>query len=184
MSINRDRSGFTIMELMVVVAVMGIIASLVTGAAVKAIKSSRYKRIKTTKVALHVAIENFHAQEGEWPFDISTMYRSINNRSLYWAYDVTHYRIDEDNSIVFNEMLNSIVPYLDGSALLTRVNGNRMTVQKALNQGLSTSEMCIGYPNPNDTSKFYLYAVRYNSDTDSVNVYDISQVDAMSSNQF
>ena len=181
---KRDRNGFTIMEMMVVIAVMAIIASLSIGAAVKAVKSSRYKRIETTKVALKTAIENFHAQENEWPFDLNDMYQSINKRSLYWAYDATHSRIDKDNSVVFDEMLSSTVPYLDGSALLTRVNGRRMTIQKAFSLGLSTSDMCIGYPDPSDTLKFYLYGVRYNSDTDSVNVYDKSQIDSMGTNEF
>lgn len=179
MLIKKDRCGFTIMEMMVVVAVMAIIASLVTGAAVKAIKSSRYKRIQATKVVLQAAIENYHAQEGEWPFDLHQMYQSTKKKSLYYAYDQTHPRINVDNSVVFNKMLSSTTPYLDGSALLARVNGRRMTVQQALANHESKSEICIGYPNPANTKQFFLYAVRYNSDTDSVNVYDKSDIDNM-----
>lgn len=181
---KSDRAGFTIMEMMVVVAVMAIIATLATGAAVKAVKSSRLKRIQTTKVALQVAIENYHAQEGEWPFDIKAMHRSIKKPTLYWAYDSSHSRINKDNSVVFDRMLKSQSQYLDGSALLTRVNGRRMSVMQALSRGLSTSDMCIGYPNPNNTKQFFLYGVRYNADTDSVNVYTKSEIDGMSSNEF
>ena len=147
--------------------------------AVKAVKSSRYKRIKATKVALQTAIENFHAQEGEWPFDLSQMYQSRSRPSLYFAYDQTHSRINVDNSVVFEDMIDSTVPYLDGSALLVRAGGRRMTLQQAMADNASPSEICIGYPNPANTKQFYLYAVRYNAETDSVNVYSKSDLDDM-----
>lgn len=181
---KMNRNGFTIMEMMMVVAVMAIIASLATGAAIKAVKSSRRKRIATTKVALRNAIENYHAQTGDWPFEINAMHRSTKKRSLYWAYDANHSRINKDNSVVFGKMLEANTQYLDPSALLVRVNGNRMTLQRALESGGGTSDICIGYPNPNNTRQFFLYAVRYNSDTDSVNVYDKAEIDRMSSNEF
>ncbi|MFO7936459.1 MAG: prepilin-type N-terminal cleavage/methylation domain-containing protein [Kiritimatiellia bacterium] len=181
---NRDSRGFTIMELMVVVGVIAIIASLATGAAIKAVRGSRLKRAKSTKVALQAAIENYHAAYNKWPFRVNNMYQSTHSRGLYWAYDQDHPRINKNNSVVFEEMLDSNVPYLDASALLCEVNGNRMTVKDALERGLSPSDICIGYPNPSETSQFFFYGVRYNSDTDSVKVYTKDEMDKVKDHEF
>lgn len=181
---NKNRKGFTIIEMMMVVAVMAIIASLATGAAFKSIKSSRRRRVQATKVALQTAIENFHAQENQWPFELSQLYHSKHKPGLYWAYVKSHRYINVDNTVVFEEMLDSNAPFLDSSALLGLAAGARKVIRNALKEGCSPSDIILGYPNPNDTSEFCFFAVRYNSDTDSVNVYDKSEIDAMSSNEF
>ena len=61
------RRGFTIVELLVVIAVLGILATIVTNAAASAIRNGRAKRAGTMATALELAISTYYAQEGKWP---------------------------------------------------------------------------------------------------------------------
>ncbi len=160
---KRDKQGFTILEMLVVVAVMAIIATLATGAALKAIQNTRQKRIVATRRVLEAALNNYRAQQNKWPFNLSELTRVPNNRTLYRA-------TGEDNAVVFDALLRQNISLLgDTSALLTRVRGRRMSVKQALEEKLSP--IPIGYPNPTNTDEFRFYSVEYNSVTDSIRVY-------------
>ena len=67
MSINRKQQGFTIVELLIVIVVIGILAALVittfTGIQQKARNTERNTDIK----ALHGQIEAYYAQNGRYP---------------------------------------------------------------------------------------------------------------------
>ena len=61
------RRGFTILELMVVISVIAILATLVTKAAQSSIKEAREKEARIMAKSIELGIANFHAQLGEWP---------------------------------------------------------------------------------------------------------------------
>jgi prepilin-type N-terminal cleavage/methylation domain-containing protein len=61
------KRGFTIVELMVVIAVLAILSGIVTVAALGAIKNGRAKRAEAMRVALEQGIAAYYAQEGRWP---------------------------------------------------------------------------------------------------------------------
>jgi prepilin-type N-terminal cleavage/methylation domain-containing protein len=166
---GKNKRGFTIMEMLVVVAVMAIIATLATGAVIKSLKTMRYKRISSTRTALGMALNNYRAQKNEWPFDHNQMQRAKRDRTLYYAYEQNNQYVSVPNSVVFEELFESGKAYIDVSALLTMIDGRRMTVKQAIDQGLSN--ITVGYPNPENTKEFQYFGVRYNSVTDSVNVY-------------
>ena len=61
------KRGFTIVELLVVIAVIGILGGIVTNAAMGAIKNARGSRANAMRTALEQAITTYYAQEGKWP---------------------------------------------------------------------------------------------------------------------
>lgn len=61
------RRGFTIVELLIVIAIIGILGGIVTGAAMGSIRAARARRAEAMRVALEQAIAAYYAQEGEWP---------------------------------------------------------------------------------------------------------------------
>jgi len=157
----KSKKGFTIMEMLVVVAVMAIIATLATGAVMKSLLTMREKKVKATISALQMAMQNYRAQQNEWPFALSDLDRVNNSQTLYEA-------VGEDNAVVFEGLFDSKNTYVDPSAILTRVNGARMPVKDALEKG--ETRLPLGFPEPTDTRKFSFFTVRYNLTTDTVKI--------------
>lgn len=68
----RKRSGFTIVELLVVIAVLLTLTGITVVAAMGAMSSARAKRQESMRVVLEQGIATFYAQEGKWPKVIET----------------------------------------------------------------------------------------------------------------
>ena len=77
------KRGFTIVELLVVIAVIGILGGIVTSATVGAIKNARGNRRDAMRVALEQAISTYYAQEGKWPDAIESKIRSGLDEDTY-----------------------------------------------------------------------------------------------------
>lgn len=158
---KNAKKGFTIVEMLVVVAVMAMIATLATGAVMKSMRTMREKKLNAMISGLQMALDNYRAQQNEWPFEISELKRVNNSQTLYRAEG-------ENNVVVFRKMFKSKNTYIDPSAILTRVGGSRMSVRQALEQG--KTDLPLGYPEPSNTSEFKFFTVEYNLATDSVKV--------------
>jgi len=161
MKMIRNRKAFTIMEMLVVVAVMAMIATLATGAVMKSMRTMREKRINAMISGLQMALNNYRAQQNEWPFRLSDLQRVKDSQTLYEA-------AGENNAVVFRKLFESDTTYIDPSAILTRVRGSRMSVREALEKG--QTDLPLGYPEPSDTSEFRFFSVQFNLATDSVKV--------------
>lgn len=163
---TSHKRGFTIVELLVVIAIMAVVATLATQAAMKAMRQSRSKRIETTRRSLELALMNYRTLHGEWSFDTSIMQQDPKlGAQFLWLHG-------KNNAKAFESLLatsNGKKSYLDTSALFTRVNGARMTVQKAIQD--NRSDIAIGYAQPDNVDRFYYYCVLYRKETDSVVVF-------------
>ena len=61
------KGGFTLLELLVVIVVIGILATLIVGGATYAVRVSRDKRRVTSCKTLQIAITRYHNEYNEWP---------------------------------------------------------------------------------------------------------------------
>jgi prepilin-type N-terminal cleavage/methylation domain-containing protein len=66
---NQNRASFTLVELMVVVVILGILASLVTAAAMAALVAAREATIKFEVDSMVMALNSYKAEFGEFPPD-------------------------------------------------------------------------------------------------------------------
>ena len=170
-----QRRGFTIIELLVVVAIMAVIATLATGAAIKSVKQNRNKRIDTMAKALEMSLVNYRALYGKWPVDFVGDYKGDLDKDGVKIV----LKGDVKNAAVFKEILNAVRQnraLLDTSALLTRVKGSQMSVRDALAK-YPGSDIPIGYPDhepkPDDPPQYKMfkyYTVEYYLTTESVKV--------------
>lgn len=64
---SMKKSGFTLLEVLVVIVVISILATLVTGAASYALRVSREKRVAVSVKVLETAITRYRSEYNEWP---------------------------------------------------------------------------------------------------------------------
>lgn len=72
------KRGFTLVEMLTVVAVIGVLAGITVVALKGVISSARSKRCESMKVVLAQGISTYYAQEGEWPEVIEQALRKEN----------------------------------------------------------------------------------------------------------
>ena len=84
------KNGFTLLEILVVIVVIGILATLVAGAAIFAVRSARDKRVKISCAVLQTAIYRYRAEYNEWP------------GGYHDSWGGEHIFLDDDNKDVFS----------------------------------------------------------------------------------
>ena len=84
-----SRRGFTLVELLVVIAVIGVLAGIITTAAVGALKNGRAKRADAMCTALEQGIAAYYAQEGRWPDAIEKKTSSMDSDTYTFTPDET-----------------------------------------------------------------------------------------------
>lgn len=67
LSTSSRRVGFTLVELLVVIAVMGILGTIVLGSSRMLIRTARERRAKVTRDALNVALHRYRTEYQHWP---------------------------------------------------------------------------------------------------------------------
>ena len=61
------KNGFTLLELLVVIVIIGILATLIASGATFAVRSARQKRCELSCSVLRTAIARYHTEYNEWP---------------------------------------------------------------------------------------------------------------------
>ena len=116
------KKAFTIVELLVVVAIIGILLGLVTMAANGALKNARAKRTKAMCAILQQAVNSYYAKKGEWPGKIEECARNMGDKETYTL-------TGSEADTVFREVVkasvgaNATMQLLDASGLFVADSG-------------------------------------------------------------
>ena len=188
------RNGFTIVEMLMVIAVLGILLGIVTTASSTAIRQARVKRAEAMRTVLQAGLATYYAQKGEWPGVLKNWCENgPANNKLH-----VDYLSDSEADSVFQKLVEESVKrsqMLDVSGLFvaeaSKANGTNARTQgmdfRAAKQNtkkrgkLSTSQLAFGYAEKS-TGFFRRYIIKYNFDTDSVTV--MTQNESDSSNDY
>ena len=184
------RRGFTSIELVMVVAIMGILLGIVTTAAAGAIRQARIRKAEACCKVVQAAFETYYAQKGEWPGGIESKITGDKANS-----EGKEYRSDSDVYVLdpgdVDDMMRDILreykngnPCLDISGLfVSRYDGRagtrhlgldfmtaiRGTKQDANGQKMTTAQMHFGYPESSH-GYFRHFKVVYSKPTDQMKV--------------
>ena len=183
----RGKKGFTIVEMLTVIAILGILVGIVTTASGSAIRQARFKRTQAMMAVLQAGLETYYAQKREWPGALRTWSENGPN-SAYGRKARVDYLSDTEADLVFQESVKETVkgsPLLDVTGLFvcrssaagtgsspSRARGMDFREARAKNgkrESLSIQQMAFGYAEKN-TGKFRRFVVRYNFDTDTIAV--------------
>lgn len=182
------RRGFTIVELIAVIAIIGILLGIVTTAVSSSIKNGRKRKADASIKLLQQAFETYKAQKGYWPgFSESGVSGSTPTEGEANIKNNADYYQISDSDV--RKMIKAIVdesrkgnPLMDVSGLFvatksgtrgSRVQG--MDILDALRgtrknkQGVSIDALYYGYPQE-DTGYFRNFRVLYSIPTDSIMV--------------
>jgi len=77
------RKGFSIVEILVVVAILGILLGIVSSAVVGSVKNGRKRRAEAMCSMLNQAIATYYQQVGRWPSKIESKSGSMGSKSKY-----------------------------------------------------------------------------------------------------
>ena len=77
------KKGFSIVEILVVVAILGILLGIVSSAVVGSVKNGRKRRAEAMCSMLNQAISTYYQQTGRWPSKIESKSGSMGNKSKY-----------------------------------------------------------------------------------------------------
>jgi len=156
----KIKSGFTMIELVLVIAVMAILATLSVVGIIKANQEKDKAAIKATCVTLQSALVNYRASENRWPVALEPQGDS----------KIITFR--EDNAKVFAPLLaHAHKTYLDVSALFTKIPGKGvLPLRKALELKVPPETASLGYPDPEKRSNFVFFKVTFNIELETVRV--------------
>ena len=175
------KKGFTVIELMVVVAVLAILISIITAAATGAISSARDKQREAMRVSFQAAIATYQAADpqGKWPGALDSA--SESGRTVVLREDEAQrvFRIIVQKSTGES---GTPLPLIDPHGLVVAPSGAKdgrsasMSFDEARQGGphrrkIPVSELDFGYQLAAN-GRFHRFNIVYHAETDSVTVSD------------
>ena len=187
------KKAFTLIELMAVVAIIGILLGIITSAAANSLKLARKQKASALCVCAKQGIETYHAQKEKWPGGIgdriaagAVLSRSnnegVNNSSNADLYILDGSEVRDMIKEVVLETVRNNNPMMDISGLfVSRDSGesgsrgfglNFMDAVRGTKQSkkkMSVGEMYFGYPESSH-GWFRRFRIVYSVPTDSMEV--------------
>lgn len=163
-----EKKGFTLLELLVVIVVMGILATLVAGGASYALRVARAKRVTVSCATLKTAIFRYHSEYNEWPggktpsasaSDKTVVYKGAENAQVFGALRSDNAK-DNPDGITFLDETAFYTPASDGEAMkLSETSGAKPLVFVSRSGRWSTK-----------SGDYFYYRVKINHEYQSVTV--------------
>lgn len=109
----KRRAGFTIVEMLTVIAILAVLLGIVGTAATAAVRNARVKRADAMKRAWQGAITAYYAQKGEWPGALEQLAKSSNKTIV----DLDKGQLNTVFRAIVEESIDRANPLIDASAL-------------------------------------------------------------------
>lgn len=183
---NRIRNGFTIVEMLMVVAVLAVLMGIVGTAASSAIRQARSRKAVALQQCVQVGIATYHAQKGHWPGKLKNLAENGGGDE-----SVHELSVDDYDGVMLELAKVSVqgknAPVMDVSGLIVARKGlagkdyrnppkaSGQEFREAVKQGkkrgapVALNDMAFGYQESSH-GYFRRFHITYNADSDSVTV--------------
>lgn len=173
----KRKSGFTIVEMLTVIAILAILMGIVTVGVGGAIKNGRKNRAKAMASALQVAVSSYYSREGKWPGGLETIAKG--NSFTNEVHQLDSGQVDTTlREVLVKSAKSSTAPYVDVSSLFVAASPTAKTgldyaeaIKPATKhrKHLSPEQMSVGYAD-RDSGRFRQFIILYNVKADAVTV--------------
>ncbi len=196
MTAKRAKRGFTIVEMLMVIAVLAVLVGIVATAATSVIHKARMRKNEALRAALQTGIATFYQQDGYWPPDKSGQLQRWADDGLDTRGQTVASLDDGDYDALMSEIVTRCLtasgrPVMDVAGFTTtkRSDANKtrnglpmgygeevrswVAKVKASNASVSVprdpKEMTFGYSH-SSKGNFRRFVIRYNAESDNVTV--------------
>lgn len=196
MTAKRAKRGFTIVEMLMVIAVLAVLVGIVATAATSVIHKARMRKNEALRAALQTGIATFYQQDGYWPPDKSGQLQRWADDGLDTRGQTVASLDDGDYDALMSEIVTRCLtasgrPVMDVAGFTTtkRSDANKtrnglpmgygeevrswVAKVKASNASVSVprdpKEMAFGYSH-SSKGNFRRFVIRYNAESDNVTV--------------
>lgn len=175
------RKGFTLVELMMVVAILAVLLGIVTTAATASIRQSRERQAQAMKQTLQNGIAAYKVRKDKWPGKLEDWAdRASNKGTLGYLsngdYDNVMHELlrassgKSTKSRVMDPVGLAVIPTSGTDGRLNCMDYRSVTTKNNKHsKRMEPNEMTVVYPRK-DTGKAYRYVIEYNTESDEVSV--------------
>jgi len=130
----KDKKGFTLIELMIVVAIVGILAAIAIPAYIDYTVRAKVTEVSVAADALAQALSEYHASRGEFPDDTGA-YATVNAfAAVSTSYATWTYHYTDDDHAYFEANFANLNP----------ISGNTLNLQVTFVDGQGYSKVWGG----------------------------------------
>jgi prepilin-type N-terminal cleavage/methylation domain-containing protein len=174
------KKGFTIVELLMVIAVIAVLLGIVTAAATASIRQARGRRAAAMKQTLQAGIVSYRQLKDEWPGKLEDWAEQSHNGTLGYLSNGDYDKVVQEllklsaGKSARNRVLDPIGLLVMNATAKDGVSGGMdyravATKNHKYAKRMSATEMTVVYPKQED-GKAYRYVIEYNTESDSVTV--------------
>lgn len=102
------RKGFTLVEMLVVITIIGMLSALITGAVMGALRAAKRSRIKTELGQVAIAVEDYKTKYGEYPPDLYETASTLRHMKKRWPRFVLSGNNANDQVEALREAVNNV----------------------------------------------------------------------------
>ena len=174
------KKGFTIIELLTVIAILAVLLGIVTTAATASIRQSRARQAQAIKQTLQNGIAAFKVRQGEWPGKLEKWAEQVHQGTVGYLsrgdYDEAVQDVlkkstgkNAKNRVLDPVGLTVIPVGVDDGKIGCMDFREVSTKNNKHAKRMEPHEMTVVYPST-DTGRAYRYVIEYNTETDEVTV--------------
>lgn len=179
------KKGFTIVELLMVIAVIAVLLGIVTAAATASIRQARGRRTSAMKQTLQAGIVSYRQLKDEWPGKLEDLAEQSHNGTLGYLRNSDYDKVVQEllklsaGKSARNRVLDPVGLLVMNASAQDGVSGGMdyravATKNHKYAKRMSATEMTVVYPRQED-GKAYRYVIEYNAESDSVSVMTQSE---------
>lgn len=192
------KRGFTIIEMLIVISVIGVLMGIVTTAARNSVRDARDRRRQTMATVLEQGMATFYQRAGQWPRALESKIQANNfNDTVEW-YELTEAEVDDCFREIVRCSTDKKDPVMDVTGLFVAPSRNAKhgldfnAARKGTNskaRKIGVGEMVFGFaakdndpashnkPPKYKAGQFIPYGIKYSIPGDSVKVYPVYPCD-------